>query len=181
MHRSKVNVHIEQGASAIHALQSGSTMHRSRQLFGTWSFFDQVCYQQNGQVATLFGSDMNCQQSGQWPSSAFLRSIHPYSKIATVTQAGRWDLMQLPPTQVRWNICQKHHQLLHWLCSDVHLRLLTNELGGRRVLRPTGSQITLRAKTFGGVMVLCRTYVSAFTHGNAVPWNPGNILQLQRC
>jgi hypothetical protein len=79
------------------------------------------------------------------------------------------------------NSCQKQHQLLHWLCSDFNLRLLTNELGGRLDYGQPGHRSRLLAKTFGGVMVLCSTYASAFTHGNALPWNPGNTIQLQRC
>jgi hypothetical protein len=103
MHRSKVNMYIEQGASAIDAFQPGNNMHMSRQLLRTGPFFDQVCYQHDVQVTALCGPNRYSQQTGQWPSSAFLRSIHPDSKIATVTQAGRWDSMQLPTTQVRWN------------------------------------------------------------------------------
>jgi hypothetical protein len=77
--------------------------------------------------------------------------------------------------------CQKQHQLLHWFCPDFNLRLLTNELGGRLDYGQPGHRSRLHAKTFGGVMVLCSTYARAFTHRNALPWNPGNTIQLQRC
>ena len=63
----------------------------------------------------------------------------------------------------RNNSCQKQHQRVHWLCSDFNLRLLTNELGGRLAVGQPGHRSRLRAKTFGGVMVLCSTDASAFT------------------
>jgi len=61
--------------------------------------------------------------------------------------------------------CQDHNQIAHlaWVLN-LHLRPLTNELGGRLDYDQPGHRSRLPAKTFGGVMVLCSTeHATAFT------------------
>jgi hypothetical protein len=103
MHRSKVNRHIEQITDAIHVLQPASNIHKSRQLLRTGPFLDQVCSLQKGVIIAFCRPEMHCQQTGQWWFVAFLRSIHPGSKVTPVIQAERWDSLQLPATLVRRN------------------------------------------------------------------------------
>jgi hypothetical protein len=144
---------------------------------------DAVCLsnQTCGENIALQATLLVCSQTREEGTKMMHYASRVWTKYPRCHKLLRRYGSQLIEIQHGYYSCQKHHQLLHWLCSDFNLRLLTNELGGRLDYGQPGHRSRLRAKTFGGVMALCSTDARAFTHGNAVPWNPGNTLQLQRC